>query len=280
MEQTSSVFVLGNGESRLSVDLEKLKKYGKIYGCNALYRDFTPDVLVCVDAGIQHEVYSSGYCFENKTYFQTHTKLPAEVHSTMVDLPFFDGWGAGQLVTNERGRRKQFTLNGTDPRQMKILYDKYKDTVEPVRLNYILGTHKQFVTWVEDEDLVEVIPQRISGWSAGPTAVRIALEEEKPSRVYLIGFDLGSPNELINNVYKGTDNYMSKDASKTPAVNWITQHEVNFKDYPNTKFFKVNPAPLGTDGTSQFVPEWTKYDNVEYIEQDNLQLSLDFGYLL
>jgi hypothetical protein len=32
----STAFVLGNGVRRQGLDLETLKKYGKIYGCNAL----------------------------------------------------------------------------------------------------------------------------------------------------------------------------------------------------------------------------------------------------
>ena len=39
------VFCIGNGESRAPIDLIKLRPHGKIYGCNGLYRDFTPDVL-------------------------------------------------------------------------------------------------------------------------------------------------------------------------------------------------------------------------------------------
>jgi hypothetical protein len=42
-------FVIGNGVSRQTIDLEKLKKYGTIYGCNAIYRNFNPDYLVAVD---------------------------------------------------------------------------------------------------------------------------------------------------------------------------------------------------------------------------------------
>ena len=42
----SRAFVLGNGVSRQQVDLENLKHFGPIYGCNALYRDFTPTALV------------------------------------------------------------------------------------------------------------------------------------------------------------------------------------------------------------------------------------------
>jgi len=63
----------------------------------------------------------------------------------------------------------------------------------------------------------------------------------------------------------------------TPSVNWINQHANNFKDYPRVTFYKVNPAPLGTDDTCQFIEEWKDYDNLQYIEADNLQLSIDFG---
>ena len=42
-------FVLGNGESRKGIKIEDLKKHGKTYACNAVYRTENPDVLVAVD---------------------------------------------------------------------------------------------------------------------------------------------------------------------------------------------------------------------------------------
>ena len=39
-------FCFGNGNSRKGIDIEKYKKYGTVVGCNAIYRDFTPDILV------------------------------------------------------------------------------------------------------------------------------------------------------------------------------------------------------------------------------------------
>lgn len=54
-------FVLGNGTSRRVLSLEDLRKHGAVYGCNALYRDFAPDVLVATDPGISHEIEDSGY---------------------------------------------------------------------------------------------------------------------------------------------------------------------------------------------------------------------------
>ena len=49
------IFCIGNGESRKDFDLERLRPHGKIYGCNGLYRDFVPDVLVAMDYNICHE---------------------------------------------------------------------------------------------------------------------------------------------------------------------------------------------------------------------------------
>ena len=42
----TAAFVLGNGVSRQSVDLNQLKPLGTTYGCNAIYREFVPDVLI------------------------------------------------------------------------------------------------------------------------------------------------------------------------------------------------------------------------------------------
>ena len=61
-------FVLGNGKSRLILDLEKLKSVGTVYGCNALYREFSPDVLISTDPGISEEIQNSGYPLKNVHY--------------------------------------------------------------------------------------------------------------------------------------------------------------------------------------------------------------------
>ena len=46
----STAFIIGNGPSRLPINLHDLVGKGKIYGCNALYRDFDKfDYLVVID---------------------------------------------------------------------------------------------------------------------------------------------------------------------------------------------------------------------------------------
>ena len=54
-------FVIGNGTSRSDFELSKLNDNGIIYGCNALYRDFTPDYLVAIDDGIIEEITKSDF---------------------------------------------------------------------------------------------------------------------------------------------------------------------------------------------------------------------------
>ena len=56
-QKMNRAYCIGNGESRKGFDLERLRKTGKIFGCNALHREFLPDVLTAVDHGIMHEVY-------------------------------------------------------------------------------------------------------------------------------------------------------------------------------------------------------------------------------
>ena len=45
-------FCFGNGNSRKELSLKDFRKYGTIIGCNALYRDFSPDILVALDSRI------------------------------------------------------------------------------------------------------------------------------------------------------------------------------------------------------------------------------------
>lgn len=53
------VVVIGNGPSRERVNLEKIPF--PTIGCNALYRDFEPNLLIAADVGIQKEILESGY---------------------------------------------------------------------------------------------------------------------------------------------------------------------------------------------------------------------------
>lgn len=54
-------FIIGNGVSRRSFDPRRLLSHGLVIGCNALYRDFYPDILVALDPGMIKEIYESDF---------------------------------------------------------------------------------------------------------------------------------------------------------------------------------------------------------------------------
>ena len=68
----STAFILGNGNSRLRVDLTKLPPLGTTYGCNWLCKDFVPDCLVATDRPIADSIQQSGYAQK----YRFHTRKP------------------------------------------------------------------------------------------------------------------------------------------------------------------------------------------------------------
>jgi len=63
------MFVLGNGESRKSIDIKTLP--GPTIGCNAICRDFFVDHLICVDRRMVDEAHN----FYNNNFNKMYTRL-------------------------------------------------------------------------------------------------------------------------------------------------------------------------------------------------------------
>jgi hypothetical protein len=92
----TTAFVLGNGVSRQSVKLTELQKHGKIYGCNALYREFTPDVLVATDKPIATKIQQSGYSNKNRFY----TRRPINGLGALMVPVQYHGYSSGPIAAS------------------------------------------------------------------------------------------------------------------------------------------------------------------------------------
>ena len=92
MSKMNRAFVLGNGRSRLGLDLPSLRTAGKIFGCNALYRDFAPDVLIATDPGITKEIEDADYPSANVFY----TRNPHHDNSRLITKNF--GYSSGPVA--------------------------------------------------------------------------------------------------------------------------------------------------------------------------------------
>jgi len=284
-QKVKRVFCIGNGESRQGFDLDKLKPFGKIYGCNAIYRDYMPDVLTAVDHGIMHEIYHAGVAQKIPCYFRDWTKVPAMTYETMLyagaDKVEADEHLKYVLKSNDRGDSKEYVMHGSNIQgivnMIKREPDKFKKDImylEKKEINH--ATIK--VSWIKEPDhsisLTDIMTEkgkpRDHGWACGASAGYVAIHREKPDEVYLIGHDLHSATDKVNNLYKGTKHYVAPENGPTPAVNWINQWYTLADWNPNVKFIKVNRFNDGRDLINGPIKEWNERKNITYTDYSTL----------
>jgi len=127
-----TAFVLGNGTSRSPINPEELKTYGTIYGCNALYRSFSPDYLIAVDTKMILEINKSGYQKKHEVWTN-----PNKAYHKMSGFNFFQpskGWSSGPTalwLASQHGHETIYIL-GFDYRGLedgKRFNNIYADTM-------------------------------------------------------------------------------------------------------------------------------------------------------
>jgi hypothetical protein len=93
----TAAFVLGNGISRQQIDLNLLKTLGRVYGCNAIYREFEPDVLISTDLPISERIQHEGYSKDHTHY--TRKPLPG-TGSIRISQQYF-GYSSGPVAVGQ-----------------------------------------------------------------------------------------------------------------------------------------------------------------------------------
>jgi len=279
-DKMKRVFCIGNGESRKGFDLETLRGHGTIYGCNAIYRDFMPDVLTAVDHGIMHEIYHAGVAQKIPCYFRDWTKVPAMTYESVLMNGVTEVEAKEHiddiLIDNERGNAKEYVMHGSN---LKGIITMIKKDGEKAKKNVNTATIK--VSWINQPEystsLTDICVEnngkgekRDFGWACGASAGYVAIHREKPDEVYMIGHDLHSHNDKINNLYKSTKHYTSKENGPTPATNWINQWATLMDWYPDIKFIKVNRFNDGRDKVSSQISEWVHKKNLVYADYSTL----------
>jgi hypothetical protein len=281
------VFCIGNGESRIGFDLEKLRPHGKIYGCNAIYRDFMPDVLTAVDHGIMHEIYHAGIAQKIPCYFRDWTKVPAMTYEPMLMGGISNLEEAKEaldkvLISNDRGDSQEYVMHGSKLSGVIDLIKREpnkfnKDVIKLQKKEINHATIK--VSWIKEPDyshsLQEFEPVKGErtgdyGWACGASSGWVAMNREKPDEIYLIGHDLHSATDKVNNLYKGTKNYVAPENGPTPAINWINQWYTLADWFPDVKFIKINRFNDGRDLVNGPIKEWESRKNIVYADYSTL----------
>ena len=271
-----TIFCIGNGESRSPIDLIKLRPQGKIYGCNGLYRDFTPDVLCSVDGQMMHEIYHSGYADKNELWLRDWNPIPGVTYNLVV----YANLSSSEIeiakknfkvYQNERGDRQEFVFHGSAISGQVGIIKRIAggEQIEKKQINHT-GC---FISWVNPDDKSHTYSEidKDRGWSCGPTSALVAIHQNKDlEELYMIGHDLKSFDDHVNNMYKSTQNYADAKNKPIPDVNWVNQWKELMIENPKIKFIKVNPRGIrGGDPVNSMVPEWT-VKNIDYINFDEL----------
>ena len=209
-----TVFVLGNGLSRKNIDPNSLP--GLVIGCNACYRDFKPDAICAIDAGVMSDIIDSG--FDGDCYF-THDSwnlLPAEVYSTVKN--------GSEIETKRKAGDNNFVyVSGLD-----------KNVEFPQR----------YIFWVSEqmEHKIKNIGTEVMGWSTGTSALHIACRDytcNDYEKVYLLGFD--HDNDHYDNIYTDTEHYFGKDREmRDEYYKWTKQIIKVVQEHPALQFIWVN----------------------------------------
>ena len=196
MEKT--VYLLGNGKSREKynvLDYKAMQNKGIVVGCNAFYRDFTPEYLFAIDAGIIHEILDSGYIGECYFTHNSWNLLPADSYEALKH-----GLDGNEIETYRRFDDRYFVyISGLD-----------EDCSSEER--YILWVRKNM------EHRIRNIGVEAVGWSTGTSALYAICRDLAPKRVELIGFDHKSDD--YDNIYAGSAHYFKENSKLHDGFVW------------------------------------------------------------
>ena len=227
--------VYGNGESRPRKPI--LGGDFITWGCNAIYRDFTVDNLVSVDYNMQQEIYESNYAMKNKCWFTDWEVIPSGFDPSLLlinnDAPVYE---------TAKLNRKSCVVQGKDANMVQKKMEEvliHNPQLDPEdfkkKAMFNVGV---YITWVDEYNDKVINIDYPKGWSAGNTALYLACKHGA-KEVYMLGFDGSSYSEPINNIYKGSKNYLSADSRGYNTINWDNQFKLVQRDFPNVKFIKV-----------------------------------------
>ena len=273
----NKAIVFGNGESRKWCEGNQHNwKDIPTWGCNAIYRDFWVDNLVAVDYAMQQEIYTSDLLDEQhdsddveqgsmKFHFANWNPIPAEI----ADMMFM-----GQDVPEEFIHRtprsgnhtEQCVVSGKEPSKIQeSIESMIKQFPDLDELDLMLKMGKDvgvWITYLRDVDFVKSIDFPV-GWSAGNTALHLACQEG-PKEVYMLGFDLSSYDEPLNNIYKGSDNYLPSDAKGFNTINWFNQMQTVFSEFKDITFNWVDPIHRAGEISN------VNNNNIRYLTKEEL----------
>ena len=174
LQTSNRALIIGNGDSRSGFDLNLAKRNQagllgrnklQTYGCNALYRDFTPDFLVVTGKEFINEILTTNYTDEHVVYANAWAidKFPKKFYLIPQDPAWNSGSIAAYLACFD-GHKKVYLLgfdgNDSDQYNNNIYNDTigYPSRLQPVNESFYVESMLQVFQTYPDVDFVRLSP--------------------------------------------------------------------------------------------------------------------------
>jgi hypothetical protein len=169
--------VIGNSPTRLEFNIQNLKKFSGLlgadtlqtYGCNALYRDFTPDFLVAHGNDIVKELAESEYVNNNIVYTNAIHLLEYPNKFYLIPYnPYADAGTTAAYIAAFDGHKKIYLLGFDEQDSENYNFNVYAgtngyDAVDAEILSDTWVTNRvELFNLYDDVDFIWVTPRGCS----------------------------------------------------------------------------------------------------------------------
>ena len=177
----------------------------------------------------------------------------------MTEFAFVLGNGKTRLDVKTKNLQPLGTVYGCNrmytDHYVDILVSVDQGMTQEVQKHRSSSVYKEHYTRPQyTNDISLPLDKRWQGYSSGPNALAVAATKGH-AYIFLIGMDLTSDTDFVNNLYAGTDHYVKISETPTFYNNWVDQIVHIAEVYPNNRFIHVNPL-------QDFTPEeWQRLAN-------------------
>ena len=198
------IVVIANGTSRSVFDINLLKNH-TTYGCNELYKEYSPTHLVCKEGPMIWDICRDGYSKENKCHFKVFDRFPAMQYEML--LMAFPSNGK---VLETQPRTNEFVMFGTG--KTSVIY--WVDPNEPTQ---------KLEWWGDDEN---------DSYTSETAAMRLACLNHPNKDIYCIGYDYYL-NRTADNIILSSKDIPTEEFDSTEL---FRQHKRIEEEFSNNMF--------------------------------------------
>ena len=200
------IVVIANGTSRSVFDINLLKNH-TTYGCNELYKEYSPTHLVCKEGPMIWDICRDGYSKKNKCHFKVFDRFPALQYEML--LMAFPSNGK---VLETQPRTNEFVMFGTG--KTSVIY--WVDPNEPTQ---------KLEWWGDDEN---------DSYTSETAAMRLACLNHPEDKIYCIGYDYYL-NRTADKIILSSKNIPTEEFDSTELFKQHKRIEEEF----NNKIFHI-----------------------------------------